>query len=304
MTLKFLLALAMILPNWAIAQENSLKPVRLKYDGERRMYLSYQPGDADQFAGLRPLIVVMHGGGGTARQISRGTDRRFDLLADKYGFYVVYPNAIEKMWDTGGGRVSDNLSPRRNDLGFLEHVIDQMAAKYPIDSSRVFATGISRGGHASFMLACRSTKVRAIAPVVMNLPRQLTADCEQAKPTGLLLINGTADPLVPFDGGRVTVLGKSRDLVESADETLAVFGRRNGCDGVAEKQRIDEADDGTVVEHEIWNCSKAPVAMYKVIDGGHTWPSERSIVPERLVGRVSRDVVATDRIVQFFLDLR
>lgn len=302
--IRILLFLALILPNWAAAQENRLKPNRLQYDGERRMYLSYAPKDAAQLAGKRPLIIVLHGGGGTARQISRGTFRRFDRWADELGFFVVYPNAIGKMWDTGGGRISESLSPRRNDLGFLEHVIDQMAAKHPIDRSRVFATGISRGGHASFMLACRSNKVRAIAPVAMNLPKHLTADCRRAKATGLVLINGTQDPLVPFEGGRVTALGKPRDLVESAQQTLAVFARRNECSGVSGQRRIDKANDGTVVEHRVWGCSKAPMANFKVVGGGHTWPSEKSVLPERIVGRVSKDIVATDQIVRFFINPR
>lgn len=301
---KLVFLLALMLPLEAAAQENRLKPVRFQYEGERRMYLSYAPKAASRSSDLRPLILVLHGGGGTARQISRGTFRRFDLLADKYGFFVAYPNAIGKMWDTGGGKVSESLSPRRNDLGFLEHVIDRMAAQYPIDKSRVFATGISRGGHASFMLACRSKKVRAIAPVAMNLPKQLTADCQGGKPRGLLLINGTEDPLVPFNGGQVRVLRKLRDHVESADHTLSIFGRRNGCGGVSKKQRIDVENDGTKVEYRAWRCSNASVANFKVIGGGHTWPSEKNVLPERVVGRVSRDIVATDHIVTFFLGLR
>ncbi len=304
MMTRILLVLALVLPSLAAAQENRLKPVRLQYDDERRMYLSYVPRNAGQLSGKRPLIVVLHGGGGTARQISRGTFRRFDQWADKYGFFVVHPNAIGKIWDTGGGYISNNLSPRRDDLGFLEHVIDQMSAKHPIDRTRVFATGISRGGHASFMLACRSNKVRAIAPVAMNLPSHLAGDCKRAKSIGLVLINGTQDPLVPYEGGRVTALGKPRDLVESADQTLAIFGRRNGCTGVAGQRRIDQVDDGTAIEHRTWRCSKAPLADFKVIGGGHTWPSERSVLPERIVGRVSKEIVATDQIVRFFLRFR
>ena len=300
--IRLFIFLVLMLPQLAVAQENRLKSNRLQYDGERRLFLSYAPGNTDQHPGLRPLIMVLHGGGGTARQISRGTLRRFDQWADKYGFYVVYPNAIGKMWDTGGGVISKDLSPRRNDLGFLEHVIDTMADKYPIDRSRVFATGISRGGHASFMLACRSRKLRAIAPVAMNLPKQLSADCMTAKPTGLLLINGTEDPLVPYAGGQIRVFGKPRDFVESADDTLAIFGRLNGCNAIVEQRRIDEVDDGTVVGLRAWRCAQAAMSNYKVIGGGHTWPSEKSILPERVVGRVSRDIVATDLIVQFFLN--
>ncbi len=301
---KLVVLLALMLPLGVSAQENRLNSTRLQYEGERRMFLSYAPKAAEQFSDLRPLILVLHGGGGTARQISRGTLRKFDQLADEHGFFVVYPNAIEKMWDTGGGRISEALSPRRNDLGFLEHVIDRMATQYPIDKSRVFATGISRGGHASFMLACRSEKVRAIAPVAMNLPKHLTADCQRTRPRGLLLINGTEDPLVPYSGGQIRVFGKPRDNVESAEQTLSVFSRRNGCGKVSERRRIDKVNDGTMINYRAWACSKAPVSNYKVVGGGHTWPSEKSVLPKRIVGRVSRDIVATDHIVRFFLSQR
>lgn len=300
-TILFLLLLA---PSLVSAQDNRLKNHRISHDGESRRYLSYTPRGAESLSGLRPLIVVLHGGGGTARQISRGTYRRFDKWADKEGFFVVYPNAIGKIWDTGGGFISENLSPRRDDLGFLERVIDEMAAKHPIDKSRVFATGISRGGHASFMLACRSNKVRAIAVVAMTLPIQLTDDCKSTRPTGLMLINGTKDPIVPYGGGRITAVGKPRDWVESVEQTLAIFGRRNGCGQVTRRRRIDQANDGTVVEHQVWQCRMAPMSLYKVVGGGHTWPSERSILPERIVGRVSRDIVATDMILRFFLNVR
>lgn len=304
MLVRLVFLFLLLVPGLGLAQDNRLQRHTLSHDGQNRLYLSYVPSDGNALRGLRPLVVVLHGGGGTARQISRGTKRVFDQWADRRGFFVVYPNAIDKMWDTGGGFISGTLSPRRDDLGFLERVIDEMAARHPIDTSRVFATGISRGGHASFMLACRSSKVRAIAVVAMNLPKQLTADCTGTRATGLLLINGTEDPIVPYDGGRIVALRKPRDFVEPVERTLAIFGRRNRCAKAAKTQRINTANDGTVVEHQTWNCRAAPMSLFKVVGGGHTWPSERSILPERLVGRVSRDIVATDQIVRFFLNIR
>lgn len=302
--LRTLLILLLAIPSLVSAQENRLKNHRLKHDGKIRNYYSYAPHGAEDSSEPRPLIVVLHGGGGTARQISRGTKRRFDQLADKLGFFVVYPNAVGKMWDTGGGFISESLSPRRDDIGFLERVIEEMSSRHSIDKSRVFATGISRGGHASFMMACRSTKVRAIAVVAMNLPRQLTADCKATRSTGLVLINGTEDPLVPFDGGRITVLGKPRDNVHSVKETLKIFGRRNRCGQASSSKKIDKVNDGSFVLQQNWRCKRAPMSLHKVVGGGHTWPSERSILPERVVGRTSRDIVATDVIVRFFLNIK
>lgn len=106
--------------------------------------------------------------------------------------------------------------------------------------------------------------------------------------------------MVPFEGGRTTVLGKSRDIVESAQQTLSIFGRHNGCNGIAEQRRIDESNGATVVEHRTWKCSKAPTANHKMVGGGHTWPSEKGALPERIVDRVRSDIVATDQIVRLF----
>ena len=41
-----------------------------------------------------------------------------------------------------------------------------------------------------------------------------------------------------------------------------------------------------------------------MIGGGHTWPSEGSVPPKRIIGRTNKDMVATDKIVRFFLSLR
>lgn len=101
----------------------------------------------------------------------------------------------------------------------------------------------------------------------------------------------------------MTLFGKPRDLIHSVDESLSIFGARNGCGQPTAQQRIDRANDGTVVDHQSWQCMDAPMSLYKVVGGGHTWPSERSILPERIVGKVSRDIVATDVIVRFFLDI-
>lgn len=302
--MRGLFLLLLLLPGLGLAQDNRLKTLTFEHDGLERRYLAYVPRDVALLPGPRPLVMVLHGGGGTARQIARGTRNRFEQLADIHGFYVVYPDAIDKSWDTGGGVVSEAMEQRRDDLGFLEAVIERMAAAHPIDRSRVFATGISRGGQASFLLACRSEKVRAIAPVAMVLPSHLAQRCHAGAPVGMMLIMGTEDPLVPIDGGRIRIFRQIRDQVDSDWRTLATFLRRNGCSGPPDMAVIDRVEDGTSIERSIWPCQRAPVAYYKIIGGGHTWPSERSILPERLVGRTSSDIVAADEIWDFFAQYR
>ncbi len=140
--------------------------------------------------------------------------KRWNKLADKYGFYVAYPNAVGRLWDFGEGLTSGDLDDRVNDLAYFEKVIDKISAQKNIDQRRVFATEISRGGQSSFYLACNLPgRIRAIAPVAMSLPSFMVNECQEGPPVGLALMNGTADPQVPYKGGWITVFRKKRDIV-------------------------------------------------------------------------------------------
>jgi polyhydroxybutyrate depolymerase len=271
--------------------------------GLERSYLVHAPAGASALSGKRPLVLVLHGGGGTARGMLRLTRGRFDELADRYGFYVVYPEAIDKYWDFGEGRTSADLDHRRDDLTYFSQVLARMEAAYPIDETRIFATGISRGGQASYFLACKLPgRIRAIAPFAMPLPEFLKDDCRQGAPVPIALFNGTADPLVPYDGGMISFLGQMRDRVLSTDETLALWGARNGCPRTADdKMVLDRADDDGQVEHLGWhNCSGAPMELYRIVNGGHTWPSGIQYLPSMLVGKVNRDIDGADEAWRFF----
>jgi len=75
------------------SQEETLKTHRFKQESNWRRYKLYIPKDAHQLDGNRPLVIVIHGGGGTDRGMAKLTKKRWHTLADKHGFYVVYPNA-------------------------------------------------------------------------------------------------------------------------------------------------------------------------------------------------------------------
>lgn len=279
----------------AEAQANRPENHRFKFDGVSRNYLSYVPKFATSLPGKRPLVLVLHGGGGTAAQIARGTRRRFDQLADAHGFYVVYPNADAKIWDTGEGIISTQLDRRQDDLKYFETVISQMQARHAIDPARIFVAGISRGGQAAYMLACNAPgRIRAMAVIAMTLPAYARDNCRNTPATGLALFHGTEDPIVPYDGGRITLGRQARDTVLSIDQTLKIWRNRNRCSDVASVTQIDLKRDGTSVEKVSWQCNAAPVTLYRIIGGGHNWPSGRSVLPARFVGRTTQDINAAD----------
>lgn len=297
------LLLAGLLAAPAGAQIFRLREHTFHHDGLERQYLVYTPDGARKLKGKRPLVLMLAGGGGTHRATVRGTKERWNELADRDGFYVVYPNPVRGMWDFGEGRVSESLKQRVDDLGFFTGLLERLLRDFPVDPAQVFATGISRGGQASYFLACKLPgKVRAIAPVTMPLPRFLEDDCKTGPPVGVVVLNGTEDPLVPYDGGQITLLRQKRGEVLSTDETLRLFRQRNGCGAGHEKEMLpDRIDDGTRVEKTSWKqCTGAPVSVYRIEGGGHTWPGGTQYMPTALIGRVTRDIDGAEEIWSFF----
>jgi polyhydroxybutyrate depolymerase len=117
----------------------------------------------------------------------------------------------------------------------------------------------------------------------------------------VLAINGTADRLVPFEGGGVGLL-KKRGLVLSVAQTVAAWVRANGCTAGPDTVLLPDVDpdDGTRVRRETWTggSNGSEVVLYTVDGGGHTWPD--GTARARQFGRTCRDIDATELIWQFF----
>lgn len=276
---------------------------RFKQDDYRRRYKLYTPRSADQLVGKRALVLVIHGGGSSDRGMLKLTRERWNELADEHGFYVAYPNAVDRLWDFGEGDTSNELDHRVNDLAYFERVIDEVSARSPIDPQRVFATGISRGGQSSYFLACNiPERIRAVMPVAMGLPEFMVDECVSGPPVGVAIVNGTADPQVPYEGGWITVFRDQRDRVLSTDETAKLWRSRNGCaQAPTSTLLVDRVEDNTSVAITAWSdCSGAPVMLYRVENGGHTWPSGLQYLRVRRVGEVSQEIDAAEEGWKFF----
>lgn len=79
-----------------------------------------------------PLVVDMHGCGGTAQFEFSISGMR--TQADEHGFIVVYPEKAGQCWDQGP------------DDGIIS-MVDHVKANYNVDDSKVVAAGISAGGY-------------------------------------------------------------------------------------------------------------------------------------------------------------
>lgn len=286
----------------------SLLAVTIEHGGRTRECLLHVPARAP--SSPAPLLIVLHGGGGTAKGVVKLTKNRFNELSDSEGFYAAYPTGLGKSWNILGDN-APGYARRNNidDTGFIAALIERLAAAYPIDRGRVFATGISNGGFMCYRLACElSGAIRAIAPVAATNPVGQKERCRPSRPVSVMIINGTEDPIVPYNGGRVSLMGVTRGRITSTDDTVADWAGVDECPAAREARELPDRDraDGTrATRIEIGPCGGGTrVVLLRVDGGGHTWPGGWHYLPTGLIGRTARDFNACDEIWDFFKSLR
>ncbi|ORA79598.1 esterase [Mycobacterium malmoense] len=244
------------------------------------------------------MVISLHGGGGTGTGQQGLTD--FDAVADANNLLVVYPDGYDKSWADGRG-ASPADRRRVDDVGFLVGLAAKLQDDYNIAAGHVFATGMSNGGFMSNRLACdRADVFAAIAPVAGTLGAGVA--CRPSRPVSVLEAHGTADPLVPFNGGTVRGRGgvsHSISVMSMVDKWRSV----DGCQGDPSAQVLPDVGDGTVVHRfDSTACAASTeVVCYQIDNGGHTWPGGKQYLPRAIVGRTSRALNASEVIAQFFL---
>ena len=165
----FALTLLASIASVAAAQSGEAAEHTVTVDGISRKYLVFAPKGFDK---PLPVVLAFHGGGSKARQMERYT--RFNDLAAKEGFLVVYPEAVDGNWNDGRG-IEGVRAQQENidDVKFVRTILDCMSKEHKIDRSRVFCTGISNGAFMSHRLATEASDViTAIAPVVGGMQRR------------------------------------------------------------------------------------------------------------------------------------
>lgn len=281
----------------------------ITFDGLKRTYLMHAPPDRDQSKPL-PLVIVLHGGGGNSAGMVKSTQGGFNGLADEEGFVVVYPDAVENHWNDGRSKEeADYRAHRENidDVGFISALIDQLIKEENVDPQRVYVTGMSNGAMMTYRLAGElSEKIAAAAPVDGNIPENLIADYTPGKPVSMLVINNTADPLMPWQGGDITgPFGKEKlGKVLSVRESIKLWVKRDQCSMLPSKTtKLDnDPNDGTQVQRITYTggLGGTEVILYAIEGGGHTWPAGSSKLPERVIGKTSQEINANEVIWNFF----
>ncbi|HZU98209.1 MAG TPA: PHB depolymerase family esterase [Planctomycetota bacterium] len=275
---------------------------KLTLQGHERTWRIHRPRGRDRTK-VAPLVFVLHGGGGTARGMEDLTRKGWNDLADKEGFVVVYPDAVKKSWNDGRPIEGQKERAEVDDLAFFSALLDRLVKEENVDRKAVFATGISNGGFMSHRLGRDlSDRFAAIAPVAANLQTAADLATVPSCAVSVLAINGTKDPLVPFNGGNVGIGPLDRGKCRSVADTIAWWVKQDGCDekGSVTELPAAEADDPTRARKEVHAGKNVEVVLITIDDGGHTWPGGVQYLPERIIGKTSRQFDANKVIWEFF----
>jgi polyhydroxybutyrate depolymerase len=281
----------------------------LTFGGLERTYRIHIPPSYDK-ARLLPLLIALHGGGGTGKKMEKLTLGGFNKLSDQEGFIVVYPDGIEKHWNDGRENVNYRAHREKvDDVGFISALIDDLTKERNIDRSRVYVTGISNGAMMSFRLACQlSQMITAIAPVAGAMPENLPSQCSPSRRIPVLMISNTEDRLVPWEGGEIRFVRKTFGRALSVPETVKYWVNHNQCSSSPAVSMEPDRDpkDGTRVRQEVYGpCGEGTrVILYAIEGGGHTWPGGHQYLPEWMIGKTSRDIDANEVIWNFFKECK
>ncbi|HXB12791.1 MAG TPA: alpha/beta hydrolase-fold protein [Bacteroidia bacterium] len=288
------------------AQNDVYKTITV--DGRERKYIIHLPPGYEAAKNL-PVLFGLHGGSGN----NENTIKFYNLndLADKNNFIAIYPNAVAGSWTMPGFAArTKNADSTVDDVHFISVLLDTIIRNYKGDPSHVFTTGISRGGEFSLFLAYKlSKRITAIAPVCASVPKTVLKAYSFNHPTPVLLINGTDDPLIKYDGGFGKYLGTDEpgdgfDMA-STDDVIKKIVTLNLCSPGPKTIDMPNNDpnDGCNATKYSYTCNSVNVTLIKITNGGHTWAGGKQYLPKSMIGKVCRDFNAEDEIFNFFLGI-
>ena len=148
--------------------------------------------------------------------------------------------------------------------------------------------GYSNGGHMAFRLALEAPELLAgVAAVAANLPAPENMDCHASgRPIPVLMINGTEDPINPYQGGDVTIFGHgNRGRVLSTAESAAWFAQLDGAAPAITAEHLPSTapTDPGWAERALWKSpSGMEVSLFTIHGGGHTLPQAQISYPAQL----------------------
>ncbi|MCK9876400.1 plasmid partitioning protein [Frankia sp. Ag45/Mut15] len=253
------------------------------HNGARRHYVLSPP----HFYNARqtyPVVVDFHGfkaDSGLEEQRSR-----MGAIGAGREYFVVTPDALgaPSRWNTPGSPTA------ADDFGFVDALLTDLAGHYCLDAARIYATGHSNGAEFAAALVCASPRFAAVAMVSSTF----AVVCPDGRAPATMAVHGTADPSVPYAGGRVV---GAPAPVPAALAVIRGYAGRYRCDPRPESSHPIV---GVVALRYTGCAGGGEVRLDTVIGGTHFWPSSPEARRDRATSKAGRTFDATGAILDFF----
>jgi polyhydroxybutyrate depolymerase len=273
-------------------------------DGDgNRWYLVTTPAEHD---GTTPVPLVLDFHGLSEGAVIHALHSELSAFAIDNGFAVAFPNGTGSpvRWNALPTSDAQNLDGN-DDLSYVDAIIDQLTADLCVDTSRIYATGLSNGAGMTSLLACvRADRIAAAAPVAGLRP---PLECDADTTTPVLAIHGTVDPILYYNGG----IGDLGSLLGGGGTPAAppavidgdgypaaarAWATHNGC---APDPTITEI--GSDIQRWVFDCPRdAEVEFFVVIDGGHTWPGSAFSKQIASIAGPTSDTISANQVMWDF----
>jgi polyhydroxybutyrate depolymerase len=283
---------------------------RLRIGNHERSFTLRNPRPAG--AGQLPLVIVLHGHSPDASGAMMRAWTSFDANADEWGIAVAYPDGYRGGWADGRG-VTAAEADGVDDIAFLCALIDWSAERHGTRADHTIIAGVSNGAIMAHRLALQaSERIAAFAAVAGALPDALR-EVQPTHAVSALLINGTADPLIPLDGGYSRHRGPNGELrgrFLSQHDTTEHWRALNRSGSGPDYETVEETPSSPdrpgwlgLTRHIITGgVGGTRVETLTVHGGGHTWPGSVAVSDAQAaaaIGLTAQNLDAAAEIVRF-----
>jgi polyhydroxybutyrate depolymerase len=287
-------------------------PVSLDRPEGRRHYLLAQPGRPS--AGKRPLVIILHGAGASAKQVLGMAFPPSPLsvwleIAEREELVVIAADAGKGGWSdcfADGRRVS-----KKDDVAFIAAIVDDGVARHGVDPDRVHLIGVSRGGLMAYRAASEIPhKLAAFSAVLACMPPPGRV-APPAAPLPALIVAATADPFMPYHGGKFFHTLGFLDPLSSIADSVRTWRELAGLPDTPVVVEIapGKRPNRTRATRFMWGdaADGMQVGLVRIQNGGHAEPSALKRYPgfiNRLVGPQNGDFEVAEAAWEFFRDKR